>query len=369
MNRFWAFVKKEFLHIFRDYRTMLFLFAMPVAQILIFGFVVSSEIKEARIAVLDQSKDEVTRELTQKIMASGYFKMARILQSEAQLEEAFRLDRVKMVMVFEPDFANRFHRDGEAVVQLIADASDANTARLLTGYAEGVMSDYQLRQNQLAMASVKQIIPDVRMFYNENLDGVFMSVPGIMAMILMLVSAMMTSISITREKEFGSMEVLLISPLKPYQIILGKVAPYVLIALINAISILLMGYFVFHVPVKGSLVLLLFESLLFTILALSLGIFISTVAKNQMVAMFMSMFGLMLPTILLSGFIYPIENMPLPLQLFSNLMPPRWFVVIVKSVMLKGVGLRQIWMETLVLVGFILLFVGLSVKKFNIRLE
>jgi len=369
MNRFWAFVKKEFLHIFRDYRTMMILFAMPVVQILIFGFVITSEIQDASIAVLDKSKDEVTQQLTNKMMASGYFKVERYLQNESQLEEAFKADRVKMAVVFEPDFAHRFYKDGMAKVQLVADAADANTARLLTGYAEGIIATFQREQNALDITGIKRIIPEVRMYYNENLDGVFMSVPGIMAMILMLVSAMMTSISITREKEFGSMEVLLISPLKPYQIILGKVAPYVLLALINAVSILIMGYWVFQVPIKGSLVLLLFESLLFIILALSLGIFISTVAKNQMVAMFMSMFGLMLPTILLSGFIFPIENMPMLLQLLSNIMPPRWFIIIIKSVMLKGVGLTYIWKETLILMVFITVFVSLSVKKFKIRLE
>jgi ABC-2 type transport system permease protein len=190
-----------------------------------------------------------------------------------------------------------------------------------------------------------------------------------MAMILMLISALMTSISITREKEMGTMEVLLVSPLKPIQIILGKVTPYIGLAFTNAIIILLMGYFVFELPVNGSMILLLLETVLFITLALSLGIFISTVAKNQQMAMFISMLALMLPTILLSGFIFPIENMPKILQWISTLMPPRWFIVILKNIMLKGNGFLYVWKETLILLGMTLVFIGLSVKRFKIRLD
>lgn len=369
MKRFKAFVKKEFLHIFRDSRTMLILFAMPMVQILIFGFVITSEIQNASIAVLDKSKDELTQEAIQKLVSSGYFRLDHYLRSEQDLETAFKRDRVKMIVVFEPNFAKQFYSEKQANVQLITDASDANTARILSTYASGIFNRFQAEHNTPDGKNNSIINTEVRMFYNENLDGVYMSVPGIMAMILMLVSAMMTSISITREKEFGSMEVLLISPLKPFQIILGKVTPYIFLALINALSILAMGYWVFQVPIKGSLFLLLFEATLFTILALSLGIFISTVAKNQMVAMFMSMFGLMLPTILLSGFIFPIENMPLPLRVLSNIIPPRWFIIIIKKVMLKGAGIAYVWKETLILLGFIIVFVGLSIKKFKVRVE
>ncbi len=369
MKRFKAFVKKEFLHIFRDSRTMLILFAMPMVQILIFGFVISSEIKNASIAILDKSKDELTQEATQKLLSSGYFRLDKYLKSEHELETAFNKDRVKMTVVFEPNFSKRFYSDKIANVQLITDASDANTARILSNYASMILRDFQQSHNKTSHNTTSFINTEVRMFYNENLDGVYMSVPGIMAMILMLVSAMMTSISITKEKEFGSMEVLLISPLKPFQIIIGKVTPYIFMALINTLSILAMGYWVFHVPIKGSLFLLLFEATLFTILALSLGIFISTVAKNQMVAMFMSMFALMLPTILLSGFIFPIENMPLPLRIMSNIIPPRWFIIVVKKIMLKGAGIAYVWKETLILISFIFLFVGLSIKKFKVRVE
>jgi ABC-2 type transport system permease protein len=196
-----------------------------------------------------------------------------------------------------------------------------------------------------------------------------MFVPGIMAMLLMLISAMMTSISITREKETGTMEVLLVSPLKPIQIIVGKVVPYVFLSFINAVVILILGKFVFGVPINGSILLLLGESILYILTALSLGIMISTLTKTQQTAMLISMLVLMLPSILLSGFIFPIENMPTPLQFLCQIMPPKWFIIIIKNIMLKGVGFAYVWKETLILFGMMVFFILVSVKKFKIRLE
>ncbi len=207
------------------------------------------------------------------------------------------------------------------------------------------------------------------MFYNEEMKGVYMFVPGLMALILMLISALMTSVTIAREKEFGTMELLLASPLKPREIILGKVTPYVLLSFVNAMTIVLLGFLVFDVPVVGSLWLLMLECMLYITLALSLGVLISTTAKTQQMAMFMSLLGLMLPTILLSGFIFPIENMPIVLQWLSAIMPPRWFIVIVKNIMLKGTGFAFIWKETLILLGMTLIFILVAVKRFKIRLN
>ena len=207
------------------------------------------------------------------------------------------------------------------------------------------------------------------MLYNPELKSVFNFVPGVMTVILMLVSAMMTSISITREKELGTMEILLVSPLKPFQVILGKVFPYVFLSIINAIVIVSMGYFIFGMPINGSIFLLAFESILFIITALSLGILISTISNTQQTAMMISLMGLMLPVIILSGFIFPIASMPLPMQVISNIIPAKWFIIIVKSIMLKGVGLEYIFKETLILVGMTLLFMGLSIKNYKTRLE
>jgi ABC-2 type transport system permease protein len=214
-----------------------------------------------------------------------------------------------------------------------------------------------------------RIIPEPIMLFNQELRGVFMFVPGIITILLMLVCAMMTSISIAREKELGTMEVLLVSPLKPAQIIIGKVTPYVALSVFNAISILLLGYFVFGVPIRGNLVLLLAETVLFIFMALSMGILISTIARTQQIAMMISLAGLMLPTILLSGFIFPVENMPAVLQWLSNLMPSKWFIIIIRSIMLKGSEIIYIWKETLIITGMILVFIGLSVRNFKVRLE
>lgn len=368
MKRFFGFVKKEFFHIFRDVRTMIILFGIPIAQLMLFGTVITNEIKDAHIAIYDQSKDEVTKEITSKLLSSGYFLLDQYLESIEDVEAIFKKGKVREVLVFEANFAQTLEKEGKADAQIIADASDPNMGKLLAGYTTGIINDYilkELGELQLPM----QIEPEVRMFYNEELKSVYMFVPGIMAMILMLISAMMTSISITREKELGTMEILLVSPLRPIQIILGKVAPYLGLSIINAVVILLIGHLVFGVPINGSWVLLMFESILFILMALCLGILISSVAKNQMVAMFISLIALMLPTILLSGFIFPIENMPVPLQILSYIMPPRWFIVILKNVMLKGTGFLYVWKETLILLGMATVFIAIAVKKFKIRLE
>ncbi len=368
MKRFIGFVKKEFLHIFRDVRTIIILFGIPVVQLLLFGTVITTEIKNAHIAIYDQSKDEVTREITAKLLSSGYFLLDQQLETARDIEAVFRKGRVKEVLVFEQNFAKNLEKEGRANVHVMADASDPNTGKLLAAHTAGIINDYLIKETgELKMPL--QIIPEVRMYYNEELKSVFMFVPGIMAMILMLISAMMTSISITREKEMGTMEILLVSPLRPVQIILGKVAPYLALSVMNALIILLIGHFVFGMPVHGSWALLMAESILFIMMALCLGILISSVAKTQMVAMFISLIALMLPTILLSGFIFPVGNMPAPLQILSLIMPPRWFIVILKNIMLKGTGFADVWKETLILTGMAVVFVAVAVKKFKVRLE
>ncbi len=368
MNTFKSFVIKEFYHIFRDKRTMFVLFGMPVAQLLLFGFVITNEVKDVKIAILDHSKDNVTKEITNKILASGYFKLEDYLQANSEIEPTFRKGNVKEVIVFEDGFAEKLTKTGKANIQILADASDANTANLIANYTTAIVMSYS---NDLVknIERPMQIKSEVRMMFNEELKGVYMFIPGIMAMILMLISAMLTSISIVREKELGTMEVLLVSPLRPIQIILGKVTPYVLLSFINALIIITLGVTVFKMPVEGNMLLLLGESMLFIILALSLGIFISTVTTSQQTAMMMSMFALMLPTILLSGFIYPIANMPWILQALCQIMPPKWFIVIIKNIMIKGTSFYYVWFETTILIVMTLVFILLSYKKFKIRLE
>jgi ABC-2 type transport system permease protein len=363
-----GFIIKEFYHIFRDIRSMIILFGMPVVQVLLFGFAISTEVKNAPVAILDHSKDYVTHQLTNKILSSGFFIRGDEIRNEQQIHEILRKGKVKEIIIFESNFARNLEKNQEAKIQLIADASDPNTANLIVNYTSAIINNYQ-QEYYRDFALPVEISAESQMLYNPGLKSVFMFVPGIITILLMLISAMMTSISIAREKELGTMEVLLVSPLRPIQIVTGKVLPYVLLAFVNAVTILVMSYFIFGMPIKGSLVLLLLESILFVIMALSLGIFISTVSHSQQMAMMLSMFALMLPTILLSGFIFPIENMPLVLRVLSNIMPPRWFIIIIKAIMLKGLGIAYIWKETLIILGMALFFIALSIRKFKIRLE
>lgn len=369
MNRFTAFIQKEFRHILRDKRTLLILFGMPIVQVLLFGFVLTNEIKNASIAVLDPSKDSESIALTNKLVSSGYFQLDKALETPAQLDAAFRTGKIKMALVFPPDFASQT-QTGDAVLQLIGDASDPNTATTLITYANAIIADYQqTRLNQGTLPSGGAIIvTQTRMRYNPEQKGAFNFVPGVMTLILMLVSAMMTSITIAREKELGTMEVLLVSPLKPIQIILGKTAPYLALTLLNALVVVLLGIFVFGMPMRGSLLLLAGECVLYMFVALSLGILISTKAKDQMTAMFLSALGLMMPTMLLSGFIFPRESMPVPLQVIGNVIPATWFNPIIKGIMIKGIGLDVLWKQTLVLGGMALFFLVFSLRSFKDRL-
>lgn len=368
MIPFLMFIKKEFYHIFRDKRTLVIMFGMPVLQVILFGFAITNEINDAHIVILDQSKDESTRQITQKLGSSGYFFIDQQLHSSDQLEKVFSAGVVKLAVVFPPGFGNNFRKGGGAQVQLIADASDPNTANVLISYATAIIRGWQAESigiNKLPL----QIKTDFKMTYNPEMKGVFLFVPGVMGMILMMISALMTSIAVTREKELGTMEVLLVSPLRPSVIIIGKVVPYLALGLINAIVIVSLSAFVFGIPIYGSVVLLMAESLLYVVTSLALGILISTVAKSQQTAMLFSLSGLMLPTILLSGHMFPVENMPVLLQVLSNAIPTKWYIIMVKNIMLKGSGFDAIWRETLIMLGMATLFISVSIYRFKVRLE
>jgi ABC-2 type transport system permease protein len=341
---------------------------MPIAQIMLFGFAITNEINNVDIAILDHSKDVTTQEITRKIESSKYFSIQQLIKNEAEIEAVFKRGKVKAVLIFEKDFSQNLTKESNATIQIITDATDPNTASTISNYINSIILKYQQEINKNITSSYP-IIPKTRMAFNPELKSVFMFVPGVMTIILMLVSAMMTSISITREKELGTMEVLLVSPLKPIQVIVGKVIPYVFLSIINAVIIVLLSIAVFEMPVQGSLFLLGIESVLFIITALALGILISTISASQQTAMMISLMGLMLPTILLSGFIFPIASMPLPLIIISNIIPAKWFIIILKGIMLKGVGLQFIWTETLILFTMTLFFIALSIKKYKIRLE
>lgn len=369
MKRFIGFVKKEFLHIFRDFRTLIILFGIPISQILIFGFVVSTEIKDANIAFLDLAKDEVTQKISDKFCSSGFFRKVDNLTNYNEIDDILKSGKAKAVVIFSENFGRDLITKGKASISIVADGTEPNTATLITNYASAIISDFNREFMSDGSTDKFLVQSEVNMFYNPELKGHFMFVPGVIAYILILISALMTSITITREKEFGTMEVLLVSPLKPIQIIIGKVVPYFILSFVNVILILLLSWLAFDLPVKGSLVLLLAESMLYILMSLSLGILISTVSKTMQQAIFISLVGLLLPTILLSGFIFPIEYMPKVYDIVTLILPPRYFIVIIKNIMIMGTGFLNIWKETLILIIMTFVFIGLSVKKFKTRLE
>ena len=367
MKQFFAFVRKEFYHIFRDRRTMIILLAMPVVQIIIFGFALTNEVKNSKIAIWDQSKDAATASLITELEASLYFEVEQSIHTAKEIESIFQKGKVKLAVILPPHFDEDLRHFNKAQVQLITDASDPNVANTLMNYASAIIMDYQNRiTNERKLPYT--ITTEMRMLYNPELKGAYNFVPGVMAMVLLLVCTMMTAITIVREKETGTMEVMLVSPANPLRIVIAKAVPYFLLSMVNITTILLLSVFVLDVPVNGSLVLLVGESLLFTLVSLSLGLLISTKAGSQQTALFISLVGLLLPTVMLSGFMFPIENMPLPLRTVSNIVPARWYYSIVKSVMIKGIGLNAVWKETLILSGMLIFFLGLAIKNFKIRL-
>ena len=363
----WGLIIKEFYHIIRDKRTLFILLAMPIVQILIFGFALTNEVKNSSIAIFDQAKDNASKELIQELDASNYFSIRKNLNSYKAIEAEFKKGTIKMVVVFPAGFAEDLKHSNKAQVQLISDASDPNLANTMNSYANSIIMDYQNRVNE-GLKLPYTIKMEYRMLYNPQLKGAYSFVPGVMSMVLMLICTMMTAITIVKEKEIGTMEVMLVSPVQPLKIVIAKAVPYLLLSIVNISTILLLSVFVLDVPINGSITLLMAESILFTITSLSLGLLISTATDSQQTAMFISLTGMFLPTIMLSGFMFPIENMPLPLQIMSNIVPAKWFYFIVKSVMIKGVGIASVWRETLILMGMTLFFLMLSIKKFKIRL-
>ena len=365
---FFAFIRKEFYHIWRDKQTLLILFGMPIVQIIIFGFALTNEVKNSRIAVLDPSKDADTRQITARLEASQYFDIQEELVTGGSIDRAFKEGKIKMALVFPLNFRNTLVQTGHADLQIITDASDPNIASTVANYASAIIQDYQKEQWGLNKVPYR-INTTMRMLYNPQLKGAYNFVPGVMAMILLLVCTMMTSIAIVREKERGTMEILLASPLKPTMVIIAKAVPYLVLSFVNIVSILLLSVFVLDLPIAGSLPLLLAESVLFTITALALGLLISSITNSQLVAMLISLVGMFLPTLMFSGFMFPVENMPIPLQVISNIVPAKWYFYIVKEVMIKGLGFTAIWKETLILVGMTIFLLALSIRKFKIRLD
>lgn len=364
MNIFTSFVQKEFFHIFRDSRTMLILIAMPIVLIILFGYAITTDIKSIPIGVIDLEKNENSRKLTEQLSCSQYFTLYKIFNSQEEADIALRDSKVNMVVLFRGNTTQE--------IELIVDATDPNQATQLTQYAQATLlangNNYMGPDESIGIQNSIIITPITHLLYNPQMRGAYTFVPGVMGLILILICAMMTSIGIVKEKESGSMEVLLASPIKPIYIIIAKAIPYFFISMVNIITILLLATFMLDVPINGSVALVMLLSALYAFVSLCLGLLVSTVVDTQQAAMIICGVVLMLPVVLLSGMIFPIENMPKALQVIANIVPAKWYILALKDIMIKGLTFIDVWREFAILIVMALVLIGVSIKRFKIRL-
>ena len=367
MKALLGLLRKEVYHILRDRRTLVVIVALPILQVIIFGYAIRTDVDHVRLAIVDPAPDPATLALRARFAAARVFETVAIVPRIGMLEDLFRRGAAQGAVVFEAGFAERLARGLPAGLLIIADATEPNTGSIVAAYAGAVVHSYQ--QETAPPGKAIRIEPSVRMRFNPTRESSNLFVPGLMAFVLTIISSLMTAISLTREKETGTMEALLVSPLRPWQIIFGKVAPYLAVGFASVVGVIVEARLVFHVPLRGSLPLLLAEGLLFILVSLSLGILISARTSSQRVAMMGALVGTMLPTMLLSGFIFPIESMPWPLRALSMVVPARWFVLVARSIMLKGVGLSYLWQPSLVLLAMAVVLLTASTRAFHERLD
>lgn len=364
MNQFISFVIKETKHIVRDHRTMLILFGMPVVMMLIFGFAITTDVRNVKVTVVTAVMNPRIQQVVQRIDASEYFVVTHTVSNTQEAKQLLADHQADMAIVFSNDFANERYSE-QANVQFLVDYTDPNMAEQRVSYIQQIIMD-ELRSQQTVQ---QQAIANTKLLYNPQMKSAYNFVPGIMGMLLMLICAMMTSVSIVREKERGTMEVLLVSPVKPLYIMIAKTVPYFVLSIFILISILLISKFILAVPIEGSVITILAVSLLYIVLALALGMLISVVSQTQVVALLISGMLLIMPSTMLSGMIYPIESMPTVIQYISTIVPTRWYVSAIKKVMIMGVGVDMIYEELIITLGMTLLFLGIALKKFKIRLS
>ena len=359
MKEFWSFIIKETQHIMRDRRTMMILFGMPIILMLIFGFAISTDVRNVRTVVIMSQIDHQTQRMINALDESEYFNVLYKVHTPAEAEQLIRNQKADMGIVFSTDFASK-----HGGVQLIIDGTDPNMAQQYNNYASQIMGTQLMNVMQKKAPSAIAL----KMLYNPQMKSSYNFVPGIMGILLMLICAMMTSISIVREKERGTMEVLLVSPVRPFLIILAKAVPYLVLAFVVLLAILLMSRYVLFVPIAGSLWLILLVSTIYIFMALSLGLLISTIAKTQMAALLMSAVMLLMPCTMLSGMMFPIESMPHVLQWVAALIPPRYYISAMRKLLIMGVSFRYVLPEVITLLGMTTLFLTVALLKFNKRL-
>ncbi len=363
-SRILPIIRKEFIHISRDYRTLIIVIVIPIFMLFLYGFALNMEIQNIDLIVLDHDGSPDSRALIQKFEGSKFFTVQHYSGPESELESFFSWRTARMILIIPGDFSKNLLRQPRTCVQVLIDASDPNAAQAIRIYSNIIFQSFSA---EMAATPIINIQPAI--WYNPALKSAYFFVPGLVALILIMISALLTSIAIVREKETGTMEQILVSPIRPFEIIIGKVIPYIFLAFVDLSIILIIAHFVFKVPFVGHLGLLLFSSLIFIFTALSLGLFISTKARTQQVAMMIALLATMLPTIMLSGFIFPINSLPKILQLITYIVPARYFLIVIRGIMLKGNTLTQLLPEISTLVGMGIVLLIISAKKFKTTLE
>lgn len=370
MKQFLAFVKKEFLYILRDPRTMLILLAMPIIMMMLFGFAITTEVKNTKLAIYDPSHDAVTQKIIERFSNNKYFEIDREVKDLSEVEDLFKSGEINLCLAFSDNFADDMLHTREASIQILADGSEPNQASMRINYATQILNDYQRElMQQSGIRPQFQIVPQMKMLFNPQQKSEYNFVPGVIGMMLLLICAMMSSIAIVRERETGTMEVLLASPLPPSYIVIAKAIPYFCISSIDLVTTLCVARFLLHIPIAGSLLTIVALALVYIFMALSLGLLISSIAQSQLAAMLLSSMVLMLPTILLSGMMFPVEAMPWWLKDLSAIIPARWFIDAIRKLMIQGVSLQFVIKEFVILACMAALFLAVAIKKFKIRLE
>ncbi|MDP2529553.1 MAG: ABC transporter permease [Candidatus Palauibacterales bacterium] len=371
-----GFIVKEVRHILRDRQTLALLLLLPLVLVILFGFAIRTDIRSIRVAFVDSSPSAASLSLENRFQGTPTFHAVATVASTRALDPLFRRSAIDEAVVLPADFA-RSLGEGAGRVQVLADATDPNIGSIMTAYAEAVIQSWAAEWIAseaagpgvlVSVRTAPNVVPETRLRFNPTLASEDLFVPGLIALVLTIVSAVMTSITLTREKERGTMETLLVSPLRPWQILVGKVAPYLVLGFVNLVTALAAARIIFTVPVRGSVTLLLAEGLLFLLVCTGLGVFISTRTDSQRAAMLASMAGLLLPTTVLSGMIFPISSMPAWLRPITYVIPARWFITIARGILLKGVGLGVLWPDTLVLALMAALLLGASTRLFKVRL-
>jgi ABC-2 type transport system permease protein len=359
-------IRKEFIHILRDPRSLSIVLIMPLIQLLLYSYAINMDVRDIKLAVLDESRTPASRELVRRFTGSGYFVQRASLDNRDQIEELFRRGTVKAVLAIPRNYAESVKTRVSTPVQILVDGSDSNTGAVILNTAQQLLTTASLDLSAVGFTPF-QIRANI--WYNPEQKSTYFIVPGLTAVIMMMICALLTSITIAREKETGTLEEILVAPVRPYELIIGKVLPYVALASADALIILLVGRIWFGIPFRGSPLVLTVFSLIYLLTSLSLGVLISTVARSQQVAMMMANLITMLPSVLLSGFIFPISSMPKWLQIVTYIIPARYFLEIIRGVLLKGNGFDVLWPQAAFLLGLAVLLLTVSVKRFKVRLE